>query len=255
MGLEQNTPVQHADPCQNQLLSALPHKDAELLFPDLKRVHLPEGTSIREPGQVMHQVYFPTTCIVSLVCELTDGCSVETAMVGREGCVGAAGSMGAEATNARAIVQSAGDADRMSLQSFKSALQRSDALMQLLLYFGQALLTQIGQTVVCNRHHTVEQRLARRLLWSSDCLGVPQWHATHEWMAAMLGVRREGVTTAAGKLKCAGLIDYRRGEVRILDHSGLEARACECYREVSNEYQRLLGASGRAYGRKRTSRE
>jgi CRP-like cAMP-binding protein len=188
----------------------------------------------------MRYVYFPTTSIVSLLYVMEDGASAEIAVVGNEGIVGVSLFMGGETTTSRAVVQSAGYAYRLKAQLLKDAFFRAGPLQRLLLRYTQALLTQMAQTAVCNRHHTVDQQLCRWLLLSVDRLPSNKLTMTQELIANMLGVRREGVTEAAGKLQHAGLIHYSRGHITVVDRPGLEARVCECYEVVKKEFDRLL---------------
>ena len=228
------------DPRRNHLLAALPKDEYQRLVPQLKRVELTLGDSLAESGKVMRHVYFPVDCIVSLLCVMDDGDSTEIAVVGSEGIVGIALFMGGESTPSRAIVQSAGSAYRLDGQLLKDEFDRASTFQYLLLRYTQALITQMAQTAVCNRHHSLDQQLCRWLLLSLDRLPVNELVMTQELIANMLGVRREGVTEAAGKLQRAGLISYRRGHISILDRPGLEARVCECYTVVRKEYDRLL---------------
>lgn len=225
---------------RNQLLGMLPEEELARLLPHLERVHLPLGKSLSESGGVMQHVYFPLDAIVSLLCVMKDGASTEIAVVGSEGIVGVSLFMGGETTPSRAIVQSAGEAYRMKGQRLKDEFYRAGVLQRLLLRYTQALLTQMAQTAVCNRHHTVDQQLCRWLLLSLDRLPGDQLLMTQELIANMLGVRREGVTESAGKLQRAGLISYHRGHITVLDRPGLEERVCECYAVVKCEYDRLL---------------
>lgn len=228
------------DPRQNDLLSALPLDEYQRLAPDLEKVDLVLGDSLVESGQAMQHVYFPTDSIVSLLCVMEDGDSTEIAVVGAEGIVGISLFMGGETTPSRAIVQSAGTAYRLKGHILKDEFYRAGALQGLLLRYTQALLTQMAQTAVCNRHHSLDQQLCRWLLLSLDRLPTNELLMTQELIANMLGVRREGVTESAGKLQKAGLISYHRGRITILDRPGLEARVCECYAVVRKEYERLL---------------
>ncbi len=228
------------DPCQNHLLAALPADERALIFPKLELVPMPLGDSLSEPGVHMRHVYFPTDSIVSLLYVMEDGASAEIAVVGNEGIVGVSLFMGGETTTSRAVVQSAGHAYRMKGQLLKDAFFRAGPMQQLLLRYTQALLTQMAQTAVCNRHHSVDQQLCRWLLLSLDRLTSNELIMTHELIANMLGVRREGVTEAAGALQRAGLIDYGRGKITAVDRPGLEARVCECYQVVKTESDRLL---------------
>ena len=230
------------EPRQNNLLAALPAEECERLFPHLEPVPIRLGQSLYEPGRRMHHVYFPTASIVSLLCVMEDGASAEIAVVGNEGIVGVSLFMGGETTPSRAVVQSAGHAYRLKGQRLKDEFYRAGPMQRLLLRYTQALLTQMAQTAVCNRHHSLDQQLCRWLLLSLDRLPSNELIMTQELIANMLGVRREGVTEAAGNLQRAGLIEYQRGHIRVLDRAGLEARACECYAVVRNEYDRLLPA-------------
>lgn len=230
----------HDDPRQNDLLSALPLDEYQRLAPDLEKVDLVLGDSLVESGQAMQHVYFPTDSIVSLLCVMEDGDSTEIAVVGAEGIVGISLFMGGETTPSRAIVQSAGTAYRLKGHLLKDEFYRAGALQGLLLRYTQALLTQMAQTAVCNRHHSLDQQLCRWLLLSLDRLPTHELLMTQELIANMLGVRREGVTESAGKLQKAGLISYHRGRITILDRPGLEERVCECYAVVRKEYERLL---------------
>lgn len=231
--------VQH-DPRQNHLLAALPRDEYQRLAPHLERVELTLGESLVESGMVMRHVYFPTDCIVSLLCVMETGDSTEIAVVGAEGIVGISLFMGGETTPSRAVVQSAGSAYRLKGQLLKDEFDRASTLQFLLLRYTQALITQMAQTAVCNRHHSLDQQLCRWLLLSLDRLPTNELVMTQELIANMLGVRREGVTESAGKLQKAGLISYHRGRISVLDRPGLEARVCECYAVVKKEYDRLL---------------
>jgi CRP-like cAMP-binding protein len=201
---------------------------------------MPLGEVLYESGSQLSHVYFPTTCIVSLLYVMEDGASAEIAVVGNEGLVGVALFMGGETTPSRALVQSAGYGYRLKGQLLKQEFNRAGAVQHLLLRYTQALLTQMAQTAVCNRHHSVEQQLCRWLLLSLDRLRSNELTMTQELIANMLGVRREGVTGAAGHLQSRGLIHYNRGRIRVLDRPRLEAEACECYAVVKRECDRLL---------------
>ncbi len=225
---------------QNHLLAALAEPDYERIAPHLERVSIPLGKVLYESGSTLRYVYFPTTCIVSLLYVMEDGASAEIAVVGNEGILGIALFMGGESTPSRALVQSAGEAYRLRADLLKEEFNRFGPLTHLLLRYTQALITQMAQTAVCNRHHSVDQQLCRWLLLSLDRLASSQLTMTQELIANMLGVRREGVTEAAGKLQALGLIHYSRGRIAVLDRPGLEARACECYRVVKREFDRLL---------------
>jgi CRP-like cAMP-binding protein len=198
------------------------------------------GDVLYEPGIQLRYVYFPTTSIVSLLYVMEDGASAEIAIVGNEGILGISLFMGGETTPSRAVVQSAGYGFRLKAQHLKNEFGRFGPLLHLLLRYTQALITQMAQTAVCNRHHSVDQQLCRWLLLSLDRLASNELTMTQELIANMLGVRREGVTEAAGKLQDAGLIRYRRGRITVLDRPGLEARSCECYAVVKAEFDRLL---------------
>ena len=227
-------------PRNNHLLANLPIEARERLFPDLEMVELALGEVLYESGAELSHVYFPTTSIVSLLYVMENGASAEIAAVGNEGIVGVALYMGGETTPSRAVVQSAGLGYRLTGQLLKKEFNRSEAMQHLLLRYTQALLTQMAQTAVCNRHHTVDQQLCRWLLLSLDRLASNQLTMTQELIANMLGVRREGVTEAAGKLQSAGLIHYHRGRITVIDRAGLEAQVCECYGVVKKEFSRLL---------------
>jgi len=235
----------------NDLLAALPPEDLERIAPRLEVVSMALGDVLYESGLKLRYVYFPTTAIVSMLHVLANGSSAEIAVVGREGVLGIALFMGGETTPSRAVVQSAGLSFRMKAQHLKDEFARFGPLMQLLLRYTQALITQMSQTAACNRHHSVDQQLCRWLLLSLDRLSSNQLAMTQELIANMLGVRREGVTEAAGKLQDAGLIVYRRGRITVLDRRGLEARSCECYQVVKAEYDRLLTAIAPAAQRPR----
>ena len=210
------------------------------LFPHLELVPMPLGHVLYEPGIQMRHVYFPTTSIVSRLCVMEDGASAEIAVVGNEGIVGVSLFMGGETTPSRAVVQSAGHAYRLKGQLLKDEFYLAGPMQRLLLRYTQALLTQMAQTAVCNRHHSLDQQLCRWLLLSLDRLPSNELIMTQELIANMLGVRREGVTEAAGHLQKAGLIEYHRGHITVLDRSRLEARSCECYAVVKKEFDRLL---------------
>jgi len=228
-------------PKDNLLLAALPAEVFDRLLPNLKPVALPLGKVIYEPGIELDHVYFPVPgCIISMLYVMTDGSSAEIAVVGDEGMVGIALFMGGGTTPSRALVQSAGQAFQLKGNELKKEFERHSGLQHLLLRYTQALITQMSQTAVCNRHHSVEQQLCRWLLLSLDRLATNELTMTQELIANMLGVRREGVTEAAGKLQALGLINYSRGHIAILDQAGLEARVCECYAVVKKEYDRLL---------------
>jgi CRP-like cAMP-binding protein len=229
-------------PKGNRLLAALPEEDYQGLLPVLEAVPLPLGMALYESGGAQGYVYFPTSSIVSLLYVLEDGASAEIAVTGCEGMVGISLFMGGETTPSRAVVQSAGHGFRIKAGLLKKRFEAGGALQLLLLRFTQALITQMTQTAVCNRHHAVDQQLCRWLLLSLDRLPANDLVMTQEMIANMLGVRREGVTEAAGKLQAAGLIEYSRGKITVLDRTKLEARVCECYAVVKKEYDRLLPA-------------
>jgi CRP-like cAMP-binding protein len=228
------------DPRMNRLLAALPPEDFERWLPALEVVELPLGSVLYESGVEMGYVYLPTTAIVSLLYVLEDGASAEIAVVGNDGLVGISLFMGGETTTSRAVVQSAGTCYRMRGQALKDEFSRSGTVLHLLLRYTQALITQMAQTAVCNRHHSLDQQLCRWLLLSLDRLDGLELTMTQELIANMLGVRREGVTEAAANLQRAGLIHYRRGHITVTDRAGLEQRTCECYCVVRREYDRLL---------------
>lgn len=227
-------------PCQNQLLHALPAEASELLFQHLELVDMTLGEVIYESGGELSYVYFPTSCIVSLLYVMENGSSAEIAIVGNDGIVGVALFMGGGTMPNRAVVQSAGQAYRLRGQILVQAFNRHGAIHHLLLRYTQALITQMAQTAVCNRHHSIDQQLCRWLLLSLDRLPSNELNMTQELIANMLGVRREGVTEAAGKLQQAGLINYSRGRIVVLDRPGLETRVCECYQVVKTESDRLI---------------
>ena len=224
----------------NHLLAALPEAEWQRWAPHLEPVDLPLGRVLYESGVTLGHVYFPTTAIVSLLYVMEDGASAEIAVVGKEGLVGVSLFMGGESTPSRAVVQSAGKGFRLSAAVLKDEFSRSGVVLHLLLRYTQALITQMAQTAVCNRHHSLDQQLCRWLLLSLDRLEGNELVMTQELIANMLGVRREGVTEAALKLQKAGLIRYARGHITALDRPGLEARSCECYAVVKKEYDRLL---------------
>jgi len=227
----------------NQLLDALPETEWLRWQPQLELVDLPLGTVLYESGGTMSHVYFPTTAIVSLLYVLENGASAEIAVVGHEGIVGISIFMGGGSTPSRAVVQSAGKGLRLRADALKAEFGRAGPVMHLLLRYTQALITQMTQTAVCNRHHSLDQQLCRWLLLSLDRLPGLDLVMTQELIANMLGVRREGVTEAALNLQKAGLISYARGHIKVLDRPGLEQRTCECYQVVKTEYDRLLPAN------------
>lgn len=227
-------------PRDNRLLAALPSADYARLSPELEAVTLPLGMVLYESGGTLGYVYFPTDSIISLLYVMENGASAEIAVTGYEGLVGIALFMGGETTPSRAVVQSAGFGYRLKAAFLKKEFDNGGALQHLALRYTQALITQMAQTAVCNRHHSVEQQLCRWLLLSLDRLPSNELTMTQDLIANMLGVRREGVTEAAGRLQKAGLIRYSRGHIVVLDRSKLESRVCECYAVVKKEYDRLL---------------
>ena len=232
-------PASH-HPRQNQLLAALPEADYERLLPHLEFVTLPLGLVVFESGSKLRHLYFPASGIVSLLYAMENGASTEIAVIGNEGVVGIALFMGGESTPSRAVVQSAGHGYRMKAAVLKKEFELGGSLQHLLLRYTQALIAQMTQTAVCNRHHSVDQQLCRWLLLSLDRLPSNELKMTQELIANMLGVRREGVTEAAGHLQNDGLIHYSRGRITVLDRPQLEARVCECYAVVKREMDRLL---------------
>jgi CRP-like cAMP-binding protein len=224
----------------NHLLDHLPVPELAQLEQHLLPVTLPLGEVLYESGGKMNHAYFPTTAIVSLLYVMEDGASAEIAVVGNEGVVGVSLFMGGETTPSRAVVQSAGRALKLTGKVIKDLFERGDAMQHLLLRYTQALITQMAQTAVCNRHHSLDQQLCRWLLLSLDRLGSNELVMTQELIANMLGVRREGVTEAAGRLQEAGVIKYRRGHLTVIDRAALEVRSCECYAVVKAETDRLL---------------
>ncbi len=229
-----------AGPLRNRLLAALPAVDYGRIAPHLEPARLELGQVLHEPGGRMTHVHFPATSIVSLLYVMEDGASAEIAVVGNDGIVGISLFMGGETTPSRAVVQCAGESYRLRTGLLKAEFDLHGPAMLVLLRYTQSLITQMAQTAVCNRHHSVDQQLCRWLLLSLDRLPSNEVAMTQELMANMLGVRREGVTEAAGKLQAAGLIEYRRGHIRVLDRRGLEARVCECYAVVRRERERLF---------------
>jgi CRP-like cAMP-binding protein len=225
---------------ENHLLAALPDAEAQRWLPLLEPVDLPLGEVLYESGSTLSHVYFPTTAIISLLYVMENGASAEIAVVGNEGIVGISLFMGGESTSSRALVQSAGKGMRLKAQWLKDEFNRAGPVLHLLLRYTQALITQMAQTAVCNRHHSLDQQLCRWLLLSLDRLEGNHLMMTQELIANMLGVRREGVTEGALKLQHAGLIQYARGHITVLDRAGLEKRSCECYAVVKKEYDRLL---------------
>jgi len=227
-------------PRLNLLLASLPESLLEALLPQLELVDMPLGQVICESGATLRHAYFPTTSIVSLLYVMEDGASAEIAVVGFDGVVGVSLFMGGETTPSRAVVQSAGQGYRLASLVIKASFGQHGAVMHLLLRYTQALITQMAQTSVCNRHHALEKQLCRWLLLSLDRLRGNQLVMTQELIANMLGVRREGVTAAASKLQSQGVIQYKRGRITVLNRAALEAQTCECYAVVKQEYDRLL---------------
>ena len=239
MGLSASS---RTSPASNRLLAALPPEDFARLRPNLEFAPLPLGWSVYESGDTQVYVYFPTDAIVSLMYVLADGASTELGVVGNDGLVGIALFMGGETTPSRAVVQSAGEGYRLKASILKAEFERGGTLQHLLLRYTQALITQMAQTAVCNRHHSVDQQLCRWLLLSLDRLPSSEIRMTQELIADMLGVRREGITEAAGQLQADGLIRYQRGRITVVDRLRLEARVCECYAVVKRETDRLFPA-------------
>jgi CRP-like cAMP-binding protein len=227
-------------PKQNHLLAALPSAEWSRWLPHLESIEMPLGQVLYESGATLSHVYFPITSIVSLLYAMADGTSAEIALVGNEGLVGVSLFMGGESTPSRAVVQSAGLGFRLKAKLLKEEFNRAGPVLSLLLRYTQALITQMSQTAVCNRHHKLDQQLCRWLLLSLDRLQGSDLLMTHELIANMLGVRREGVTEIAHKLQSAGLIQYHRGRISVVNRAGLEKRVCECYAVVKKEYDRLL---------------
>jgi CRP-like cAMP-binding protein len=234
--MKSNTP----NPRQNHLLAALSEGEWQGWRPHLERVVMPLGQVLYESGGTMTHVYFPTTAIVSLLYVTENGDSTEIAVVGNEGIVGIALFMGGESTPSRAVVQSAGDGFRLKAKIMKESFDQNGLALHLLLRYTQALITQMSQTAVCNRHHSLDQQLCRWLLLSLDRLQGNELVMTHALIANMLGVRREGVTDEALKLQKAGLIQYHHGRITVLNRKGIEMHTCECYAVVKKEYDRLL---------------
>jgi CRP-like cAMP-binding protein len=232
--------IRSPDRVENHLLAALPDAEWQRWLPHLERVVMPLGQVLYEAGDTLSHVYFPTTAIVSLLYVMESGASAEIAVVGNEGIVGISLFMGGNSTPSRAVVQSAGQGFRLRAPVMKDAFDQAGAVLHLLLRYTQALITQMAQTAVCNRHHSLDQQLCLWLLLSLDRLASNELVMTQELIANMLGVRREGVTEGALKLQQAGLIRYARGHISVLDRIGLEQRSCECYAVVKKEYDRLL---------------
>ena len=228
------------NPKKNHLLAALAGEQWQRWQPLLEHVDMPLGQVLYESGKTLSHIYFPTTSIVSLLYVMENGASAEIAVVGNEGLVGVSLFMGGGSTPSRAVVQSAGHGFRLKASAMKDEFDKGGPVLHLLLRYTQALITQMSQTAVCNRHHSLDQQLCRWLLLSLDRLNDNKLVMTQELIANMLGVRREGVTEAAAKLQKAGLIRYNRGRISVLDRPGLEKRSCECYAVVKKEYDRLL---------------
>ncbi len=233
------TPILHS-PQQNHLLAALAPEDFDLFSEHLELVPMPLGQMLYEPGTQLRHAYFPTTSIISLHYVTETGASAETAGVGNEGVLGISLFMGGDTTPSSAVVQTAGHAYRLDRHALQREFSRAGAFQRLLLRYTQALMTQMAQSAVCNRHHSVEQQLCRWLLLTMDRVPARELVMTQELVASMLGVRRESVTEAAGNLQTAGYIRYRRGHIAVLQREGLEARSCECYGVVKRELDRLL---------------
>ena len=229
-----------SDSQKNHLLAALAAADRAVWMPQLEAVDMPLGKVLYESGNKLTHVYFPTTSIVSLLYVMESGASAEIAVVGNDGIVGISLFMGGESTPSRAVVQSGGAGLRLNANILMQEFNRAGPVLHLLLRYTQALITQMSQTAVCNRHHSLDQQLCRWLLLSLDRLQCNQLLMTQELIANMLGVRREGVTEAAGRLHRAGIINYQRGHITVLDRTQLERRTCECYAVVKKEYARLL---------------
>jgi CRP-like cAMP-binding protein len=236
------SPIQR--PEDNFLLNSLSAAVRQRLFPHLKLVELPVGTVLYESGASMRHIYFPADSIIALLYVLENGASAEIALVGNDGAIGISMFMGGESTTSRAVVQSAGSAYRLTGARLKREFERHGELMVMLLRYTQSLITQMAQTAVCNRHHSVDQQLCRWLLLSLDRLSANQLVMTHELIANMLGVRREGITDAAGRLQKQGVIRYSRGRITVLDRAALEELCCECYSVVRRETDRLQLLSG-----------
>jgi CRP-like cAMP-binding protein len=228
------------DPRKNHLLAALPQTEFQHWLPELEFVDMRLGEVLYESGATLAHVYFPITAIISLLYVMQSGASAEIAVVGNEGILGISLFMGGQSTPSRAVVQSAGQGFRLKARLMKDEFDRAGPVLHLLLRYTQALITQMSQTAVCNRHHSLDQQLCRWLLLSLDRLPGNELVMTQELIANMLGVRREGVTEGALNLQKAGLIRYARGHITVLDRGGLEKRSCECYAVVKSEYDRLL---------------
>lgn len=225
---------------QNQLLAALPQQDMDRWQGRLELVELPLNQVMYSAGRAPEYVYFPTTAIVSLISMTLDGASAEVALVGNDGVVGISWLLGADSAANDAVVQSAGHAFRVSACFVKNEIEHSCGVMKVVMRYAQAVLGQMAQTAVCNRYHSIDQQLCRRLLLGLDRLPSDELDMTHELAANLLGVRREGITMAAHKLREAGLIRYSRGHIVVLDRERLEEKTCECYAVAKKEYRRLL---------------
>ncbi len=228
-------------PTQNRLLAALPPDSYQRLARQLEPVAMALGEAVYQPSAALHHAYFPTTAVISLHYVMENGASSEFADVGNEGMIGLPLFMGGHTAPSRATVCIGGHAYRLSGQALADEFNRGGALMRLLLLYTEALFTQVAQTAVCNRHHSMEQQMCRLLLLTQDRLPAQELLMTQELIAGILGVRREGITETAGGLQRAGLISYRRGHITVMDRAGLESRACECYKVVSAEFRRLFG--------------
>ncbi|MFT7388451.1 MAG: CRP-like cAMP-binding protein [Candidatus Endobugula sp.] len=242
-------------PQQNHLLATISKEIQDRLYPYLKLISLPLGKVLYESGDVMRHVYFPTNSIVSLIYVMEDGSSTEISVVGNDGMIGVALFMGGDSTPSRAVVQSAGYAYKMKTQDFKEEFNHHGEIMTLMLHYAQSLITQMTQTAACNRHHSIDQQLCRWLLLSLDRLQDNDLCMTQELIANMLGVRREGVTEAAGKLQKLGVIKYSRGHITVLDRDKLEALSCECYAVVKKETDRLLPVSPAIFAQSSTTKK
>jgi len=238
-----NSSNQRVLPRQNKLLASLPGEIQQRIFPDLEPLNLPRGHVLDESGETLDYVYFPTTAIVTLLYVMENGATTEISLVGNEGMIGICSFMGSQATFSRAVVQCAGGFFRLKSELLLAEFNQHGEMMQLLLRYTLSLITQMSQTAVCNRHHTIDQQLCRFLLLSFDRLPNRCLMMTQELIASMLGVRREGVTEAAGKLQRLGVIEYRRGHIMVLDRAKLERLSCECYAVVKHETDRLLPKS------------
>ena len=240
MATQYALPLDAQWPEQNHLLAGLTADSIARLRPHLKFIHLPLGKALYEPGVAMRHVYFPTDAIISLLYVMHNGASAEISLVGNEGVLGVSLFMGGESTSSRAVVQSAGGAYSLPREILKNEFDHHSRLMELLLHYSQALITQMAQTAVCNRHHNIDQQLCRWILMSLDRLPGNCLLMTQELISNMLGVRREGVSEAAGRLQRLGVITYRRGKIDVLDRPKMESLSCECYAVVKKETDRLL---------------